>query len=68
MRVIDGDTLEVYIDGRQIAIGIIGIKAPRVNSRCGRKAAELMNELANGSDGLAGAHHASLRRRRGDHL
>ena len=54
VRVIDGDTFEVYIGGRQVAIGIIGIKAPRVNTRCGRKAAELMNQLANGSDGLTG--------------
>ena len=39
VRVIDGDTLEVYIDGRQTAIGVIGIKAPRGNTACGRKAA-----------------------------
>ena len=50
VRVIDGDTLEVYIEGRQTGIGIIGIKAPRANSPCGRKAAEFTQELLNGLD------------------
>ena len=45
VRVIDGDTLEVYVDGRQTAIGIIGIKAPRGNTTCGRKAAQLLQSL-----------------------
>jgi endonuclease YncB( thermonuclease family) len=47
VRVIDGDTLEVYIDGRQTAIGVIGIKAPQGNTPCGRRAAQLFETLIN---------------------
>jgi endonuclease YncB( thermonuclease family) len=52
VRVIDGDTFEVYINGRQTAIGIMGIRAPRANSRCGRLAAELTQNLVNFINGL----------------
>jgi endonuclease YncB( thermonuclease family) len=48
VRVIDGDTIEVYINGRQTGIGIIGVRVPRANSRCGRQAAEFTQELING--------------------
>jgi endonuclease YncB( thermonuclease family) len=51
VRVIDGDTLEVYINGRQAGIGIVGIKAPRGNTPCGRRAAEFMHRLVNLFDG-----------------
>src|SRR5688572_9395431 len=52
IRVVDGDTFEVYIGGRQVAIGLIGVKAIRANTPCGRKAAELMQELVNTRDGV----------------
>jgi endonuclease YncB( thermonuclease family) len=52
VRVVDGDTFEVYIEGRQTAIGIIGIKAPRANSSCGRKAAEYTQALVNFINGI----------------
>ena len=38
VRVIDGDTLEVYINGHQIGIGLIGINAPEGNTDCGMQA------------------------------
>jgi endonuclease YncB( thermonuclease family) len=38
IRVIDGDTFEVYINGHQTGIGIIGIKAPMGNTSCGIEA------------------------------
>jgi endonuclease YncB( thermonuclease family) len=59
VRVIDGDTFEVYIDGRQMAIGIIGIKVFRVNSLCGKRAAQLTETLVNATD----EHQAPLRLR-----
>ncbi|MQA28759.1 MAG: hypothetical protein GEU82_02820 [Luteitalea sp.] len=52
VRVIDGDTFEVYINGRQTAIGIIGIKAFRANSPCGRRAARFTQALVNFINGL----------------
>ena len=64
MRVIDGDTFEVYIDGRQTAIGIIGIKALRANTPCGRRAAQFTADLVNCVDGRRGANQAALRRGR----
>src|SRR5262245_38474593 len=42
VRVIDGDTLEVYIKGHQIGIGLIGINAPEGNTECGMKATEAL--------------------------
>jgi endonuclease YncB( thermonuclease family) len=51
VRVIDGDTLELYIDGHQTAVGIIGIKAPRGNSPCGQQATQLTQQLVSLVDG-----------------
>src|SRR4029434_123368 len=45
VRVIDGDTLEVYINGHQTGCGIIGIKAPMGNTTCGLAAASALWEL-----------------------
>jgi endonuclease YncB( thermonuclease family) len=45
VRVIDGDTLEIYVGGRQTAVGIIGIKAPRGNSSCGKSSAQFLRAL-----------------------
>ena len=50
IRVIDGDTFEVSMDGRQTAIGIIGIKAFRINTLCGKRAAQLTQTLVNAID------------------
>ncbi|OFW17193.1 MAG: hypothetical protein A3F70_09800 [Acidobacteria bacterium RIFCSPLOWO2_12_FULL_67_14] len=45
VRVIDGDTFEVYINGHQTGIGIIGIKAPMGNTACGMAATQALWEL-----------------------
>ena len=42
VRVIDGDTLEAYINGRQSGIGIIGIRVPMGNTPCGKAASNLL--------------------------
>lgn len=52
VRVVDGDTFELYINGRQTAIGLIGIKAPRANSNCGKQAAQLTQALVNYVNGI----------------
>jgi endonuclease YncB( thermonuclease family) len=51
VRVIDGDTLEVYIDGKRTGVGIVGIKAPRGNSPCGKQATAFLHKLVNQIDG-----------------
>ena len=49
IRVIDGDTMEVYIKGRQSGLGIIGIRAPMGNTTCGKAAlAHLRGLIARG--------------------
>jgi endonuclease YncB( thermonuclease family) len=48
VRVIDGDTLEIYLDGRRTGIAIAGVKAPPGNSACGRRAAAMLRELTSG--------------------
>jgi endonuclease YncB( thermonuclease family) len=48
VRVIDGDTIEIYVDGRQMAVGILGVKVPPANTSCGRRAAQFTQDLLNG--------------------
>ncbi|HXJ40148.1 MAG TPA: NPCBM/NEW2 domain-containing protein, partial [Bryobacteraceae bacterium] len=45
VRVIDGDTFEIYPNGDQVGIGTIGIKAPEGNTPCGKLAASLPKTL-----------------------
>jgi endonuclease YncB( thermonuclease family) len=45
VRVIDGDTVEIYINGHQTGIGIVGIKAPEGNTPCGRQASAYLAQL-----------------------
>jgi len=45
VRVIDGDTLEIYINGKRTGVGLIGIKAPRGNSACGKSATQHLQSL-----------------------
>jgi endonuclease YncB( thermonuclease family) len=44
-RVIDGDTLEAWIGGSRVGIGLIGVQAPRLNSACGEEAAVHLERL-----------------------
>ena len=48
VRVIDGDTVEVYVSGRRIGIGLIGIRAPMGNTPCGREATAMLESLVAG--------------------
>lgn len=45
VRVIEGDTLELNIDGRRFGVKIIGIKAPEGNTACGREAIAATEQL-----------------------
>ena len=45
IRVIDGDTLDVIINGRRVAVGLIGLKAPEGNTPCGKEAIQAMGVL-----------------------
>src|SRR5258708_7599344 len=45
IRVIDGDTLDVHINGKEIALGLLGIDAPMGNSDCGKQATALLQSL-----------------------
>src|SRR5690242_11947524 len=45
IRVIDGTTLDVVIGGHQVAVGLIGLKAPEGNTRCGMQAIQAMGIL-----------------------
>jgi len=45
VRVIEGDTVDVYVAGSRVLIGLIGIKAPRGNTRCGVDSANFLRNL-----------------------
>jgi endonuclease YncB( thermonuclease family) len=45
-RVIDGDSIDAQIDGRQAALGYLGAETPPLNQPCGREAAARNRELA----------------------
>jgi endonuclease YncB( thermonuclease family) len=45
VRVIEGDTLEVNIEGRRVGVGVIGIVAPAGNTGCGRQAIQFAYSL-----------------------
>jgi endonuclease YncB( thermonuclease family) len=44
-RVIDGDSLDGYIDGRRVAVGYRGVAAPTQRAACGREAEQKNREL-----------------------
>jgi glucose/arabinose dehydrogenase/endonuclease YncB( thermonuclease family) len=46
-RVIDGETMEVTINGKQTLVGLLGIEAPQGNTPCGREATALLSGLLN---------------------
>jgi len=52
VRVIDGDTLEIFINGRQASVGLIGIKAPLGNTACGQLSARYLFTLLGQTAGL----------------
>jgi glucose/arabinose dehydrogenase len=48
VRVIDGDTIEVSVNGTRMGVGILGLAAPPVNTPCGRQAADALQALLAG--------------------
>jgi endonuclease YncB( thermonuclease family) len=38
VRVVDGDSVEIYVNGSRIGIGIVGIRTPMGNTSCGQDA------------------------------
>jgi endonuclease YncB( thermonuclease family) len=45
VRVIEGDTLEVRIEGRRVGVLVAGIIAPHANTPCGQQAAQALQAL-----------------------
>lgn len=52
VRVIDGDTAEIFLEGLQVGVGLIGIDAPQGNTTCGMQAAEHLARLVDGGFAL----------------
>ena len=48
VRVIDGDTIEVLLNGRRTGIGLVGIDVPQANTSCGRAATVALQQLVKG--------------------
>ncbi len=48
VRVIDGDTLDVNIDGQRVAVGLVGVRAPQGNTECGIEATKQLQALVKG--------------------
>ena len=49
VRVIEADTLEVWVDGIRLAVGVVGIKAPPGNTSCGKQAIAVVRDLLAGA-------------------
>ena len=47
-RVIDGNSLDVVINGSRVAVGLLGIDVPQGNTDCGRAATALLKTLVKG--------------------
>jgi len=52
VRVIDGMTIDTYIDGEEVGIHLVGITAPQGNTACGKLATKALQALVKGG-GLA---------------
>src|SRR4029450_5668449 len=48
IRVIDGNTIETWIDGKRVGIGLVGVEAPMANTNCGRAATGMLWGLVRG--------------------
>jgi endonuclease YncB( thermonuclease family) len=58
VRVIEGDTLDVNVEGERTGVGLIGISAPPGNTACGREAIAQLRLLAH--DGIDLVEDASI--------
>jgi endonuclease YncB( thermonuclease family) len=45
VRVIDGDSVEAWIDGKKVATGLLGVVVPTLNNDCGRQARDFLESL-----------------------
>ena len=45
VRIIDGNSAEIRLNGNQVAVGIVGIQTPQANTACGKEAVALLNKL-----------------------
>src|SRR5262245_55092189 len=60
VRAVKGDTLDARLDDRRVGIEIIGIKAPRGNTPCGKEATAFLQALVDDGavvDSEAGIAH-----------
>jgi glucose/arabinose dehydrogenase len=48
VRTIDGDTIEVYLRGARVQVGLIGVDAPDLGASCGPEAATALAQMARG--------------------
>jgi len=48
VRVVDGDTLDAWINGQRVAVGLVGLTAPQGNTDCGRQATNMLRGLVRG--------------------
>jgi glucose/arabinose dehydrogenase/endonuclease YncB( thermonuclease family) len=48
VRVIDGDTVEIYLNGSQVGVGLIGVSAPSAVTPCGKQASAMLKQLSKG--------------------
>ena len=55
VRVVDGSSIEVLLDGRRAAVGVVGIETPQANTRCGEEAATRLRDLIR--DAIQCRHH-----------
>jgi hypothetical protein len=52
LRAVDGETLEVFIKGRQVGVRVAGVSTPRPNTTCGRAATDALQGLVAGGGRL----------------
>ena len=45
LRAVQGDTLDVRVPGGRFAVGVVGIRAPRGNTPCGKESAAFVQNL-----------------------
>ena len=45
VRVIDGSTIETYINGKQVGLGMIGVDVPQGNTPCGKQVTSLLQAV-----------------------
>lgn len=52
VRVVDGDTMEAWVNGQRLGMGLLGVSAPMGNTSCGRTAKDALRSLVMGGVNL----------------